>query len=270
MAILPAFTPLELGGQYVSQDAYRLMFFGGRAFNIQNPAGSAQQLPTPAQARINDFTLNTDCTITPPADSPTQIVDIIIRQDAKGGHSTFFPGVIWANSAAYITSPAANAIDRVTLYCDGNRQWIGSIVSTTSGAGTQGPAGPAGAPGATGPTGPAGSVNSVTTQEQAIALANTYQTVVTLATPFTTGMYLCMIEFDVSSGTPTGGVQVTYHNANGAITNTITPVGTTLATGTNDSLDSYISAHTGTSILLQAQASATTNITVSGSILGPL
>ena len=100
-------------------------------------------------------------------------------------------------------------------------------------------------------------------QDVAITIANTWQTIATI-TPLVNGLYRVMACFDVASGTPTGGVQVTYADANGAQTLVIAPVGTSIAVGAQSSLPALISAHTGTAINLQVQASTVTGITASG------
>ncbi len=101
--------------------------------------------------------------------------------------------------------------------------------------------------------------------EVAISAVNTWQTIAT-HTPTATGLYTVQALFDVASGTPTGGVQVTYANANGAVTMSITPTGTSLPVDPNSSLGSLICAHAGTAINVQVQASVTTGLTASATI----
>jgi len=100
-------------------------------------------------------------------------------------------------------------------------------------------------------------------QDNAISTANTWQSVATL-TPAANGLYQVVACFDVNSGTPTVGVQVLFADANGAQTLSIAPTGSALTAGPWSSLTALISAHTGTSISLQVQASTTSNITASG------
>ena len=106
---------------------------------------------------------------------------------------------------------------------------------------------------------------TVNGQDIAISTINTWQSVATL-TPVANGLYQITACFDVNSGTPTVGVQVLFADANGAQTLSIAPTGSALTAGPWSSLTALISAHTGTSISLQVQASTTSNITASGFI----
>jgi hypothetical protein len=106
---------------------------------------------------------------------------------------------------------------------------------------------------------------TVNGQDIAISTINTWQSVATL-TPAANGLYQVIACFDVNSGTPTVGVHVLYADANGAQTLSIAPTGSSLSAGPWSSLPALISAHTGTSISLQVQASSTTGITASGFI----
>jgi hypothetical protein len=107
--------------------------------------------------------------------------------------------------------------------------------------------------------------NVVNGQDIAIATINTWQSVATL-TPPVNGLYQVVVCFDVASGTPTVGAQALFADANGAQTITLTPTGSSLSVGPWSSLSALISAHTGTAISLQVQASTTTGITASGFI----
>jgi len=102
-------------------------------------------------------------------------------------------------------------------------------------------------------------------KEVAITTANTWQTIATY-TPTATALFTVQALFDVASGTPTGGVQVTYANANGAVVMALTPVGTSLAVGPDSSLSALIAAVAGTAINVQVQTSVTAGLTASAYI----
>jgi hypothetical protein len=100
-------------------------------------------------------------------------------------------------------------------------------------------------------------------QDVAITVANTWQTIATI-TPTVNGLYRVQACFDVASGSPTGGAQVTFADANGAQTLSILPTGSLIPVGAQSTLSALISAHTGTAINMQVQTSTVSNITASG------
>lgn len=99
-----------------------------------------------------------------------QVINVIVAQDATGGHSlTFGTAYQWITGAVPTVSSGPGAVDMISMqYRKSTGKWLCSYLPDFTGSGTgwgsmpagptgpTGPAGPTGATGATGPVGPTG------------------------------------------------------------------------------------------------------------------
>ena len=94
--------------------------------------GAAETLDTAAYT-VFDLTLDDDCTLTigaPASGIMVRQVLLYLRQDGSGGHTITYPGtVLWPGGSDHALTPAASALDAVSLLTiDGGTNWIGTVV----------------------------------------------------------------------------------------------------------------------------------------------
>lgn len=106
--------------------------------NVNNvsSSGTAQTLPAPDVATINNITLTDNCEITLPTAVAGQSLALILKQDENGGRTVTWSGSIyWPSSLEPVLTTTGGKMDVLTFMCVDGSNWLGFMSGQDMGAG---------------------------------------------------------------------------------------------------------------------------------------